>query len=89
MAPSHGAGTIRLVLYLHSIPPIHRNMFDTGRLILRAFRESDMPDLMALANDLESQKLSWVGYISPRPPKFEETIRGWVRALLRSDPGSC
>ncbi len=53
-------------------------MFSTERLTLRAFRETDMEDLIRLCNDLEVQKLACEDYVVPRSPNFQETIKGWV-----------
>ena len=54
-------------------------MFTTDRLTLRAFRDSDMPACMRMADDPEVQRLVWDDYIVPRTAKFEATIKGWVR----------
>ena len=58
-------------------------MFDTERLTLRAFVDSDMPQLMQLANDAEVNRLSSTEYLVPRSAKFEDIIRGWVRVSTR------
>ena len=53
-------------------------MFATERLTLRGFCESDMPDLMRMADDPEVQRFIWEDCIVPRTAKFEVTIRGWI-----------
>lgn len=53
-------------------------MFETDRLILRAFRESDMVDLMRLANDADIQRLTQDGFTVPKSAKYEDVIKGRV-----------
>lgn len=56
-------------------------MFETDRLILRAFRDSDMVDLMRLANDADIQRLVSNEYLVPKSVKSEDAIKGLVRTF--------
>ena len=56
-------------------------MFTTDRLTLRAFRDSDLPDLLRINNDYEVQRLTWDGYVVPRTTKFGEMIKDRVSGL--------
>ena len=90
-SPSHNQGSncrsAASLLYSLSF----NTMFNTARLTLRAFHESDMPDLSRLANDAEVQQLVWDDYVVPRGKKFEESTRDWVRNMpkITGNPLSC
>lgn len=53
-------------------------MFDTDRLTLRTYRESDLDDIQALWNDPLAQKTQSIDHVVPRGPKFKQTIQGWL-----------
>lgn len=56
-------------------------MFETDRLILRAFRDSDMVDLTRLANDADIQRLISNEYLVPKSVKNEDAVKGRVRTF--------
>ncbi|KZT19510.1 acyl-CoA N-acyltransferase [Neolentinus lepideus HHB14362 ss-1] len=49
-------------------------MFETDRLILRGFRESDVEVLLKLFNDPATQRYLWPDYLSPRGEKFVKDV---------------
>lgn len=50
-------------------------MFTTDRLNIRAYRDSDLEDMMRLANDVEVQKGVNDTGIVPRDPSYAESMR--------------
>lgn len=56
-------------------------MFETERLILRPFRESDLDNMLNLWNEPEVQRGSTNEYLVPRSPTFKEKLRLWVRPI--------
>ena len=61
-------------------------MFDTERLVLRPFIESDLDHLLRMWNQPEVRKGTSNDYIVPLSPTFKETLRGWVREAWHSYP---
>ena len=50
-------------------------MYDTKRLVLRNFRESDVHTITKLWNDPAVQSGLFVDHVQPRPPKFADKVR--------------
>lgn len=49
-------------------------MYNTERLVLRAFRESDVQDITDMWNDPNVQRGLAADHVHPRPPKFAEEV---------------
>ncbi|KZT19509.1 acyl-CoA N-acyltransferase [Neolentinus lepideus HHB14362 ss-1] len=49
-------------------------MFETDRLILRAFRESDWEYILKLWNNPTTQRFLWLDYVTPRGDKFVKDV---------------
>lgn len=56
-------------------------MFETERLILRAYKESDLDELIESLSDYRVQVVDSNGFVAPRTPNFRERFQGAVRSL--------
>ena len=54
-------------------------MLETDRLILRAYKESDMDELIENMCHYEVQVRDSYGFVAPRTPKFRERFQSIVR----------
>ena len=50
-------------------------MYNTERLVLRPFRDSDVQDITAMWNDPTVQRGLAADHVHPRPPKFADEVR--------------
>lgn len=50
-------------------------MYNTERLVLRPFRDSDVQNITAMWNDPEVQRGLAADHVHPRPPKFADEVR--------------
>lgn len=58
-------------------------MFETDRLVLRSYKDSDMDILIESMSDYRVQVLDSFGFVAPRTPKFAERFKGIVRPLFQ------
>lgn len=49
-------------------------MYNTERLVLRPFRDSDVQDITAMWNDSTVQRGLAADHVHPRPPKFGDEV---------------
>lgn len=54
-------------------------MFNTDRLVLRPFRETDIDNIVGLWNDPLVQRGVAVDHMAPRGPKFADQVRNTRR----------
>ncbi|KDQ53666.1 hypothetical protein JAAARDRAFT_136698 [Jaapia argillacea MUCL 33604] len=67
-------------------------MFETERLILRAYRDSDLGDMLRLRNNPVTQRLMTHDYILPAGIKYIESVQKWATeslfaVIVTSKPG--
>ncbi|KAA1469814.1 acyl-CoA N-acyltransferase [Dentipellis sp. KUC8613] len=53
-------------------------MFTSAQLQLRAFRKSDLDDMIASLNTYDVQRTAVLDYVVPRPEGFKRDMEGWV-----------
>ena len=59
-----------------------RNMFETDRLLLRAYKESDMDKVIENMSHYEVQIRDSYGFVAPRTPGFREQCHEIVRTTV-------